>query len=382
MPLVLNRSLNMPARRARQPQRRCTDVQWNVIRYSEQYERPRVTDVELAQRVNLSPETVAYWRHRAKPPTATKWKAPPTRAVPKRREKRLLELANIKKVHRRERTTDVRHSTTVRVTVTRPYNTAARLAAEYRRRWPSDPIKAHTVRRALRAAGWRAKRVRRRAPALSSDQLATRVRLAKEYIRRPMPDLFFDTSYFNNDEAAERIEWCPADEQPSRHVTQGGDTAHVWAFIGRGKLRYGVFPKKVGRGVGRHVLIDHVLEPNKAWLRGKTIVFDGAGSHRHADTLKWFRKNHVTVYDWPARSPDLNPVEWLWAVLKPKVSHDQPFSHEQIRDSFLEHAAQVPQSSINKQVSAFKPRLRTCVQNNGAQLGNWRKSPQVLRERA
>jgi hypothetical protein len=45
---------------------------------------------------------------------------------------------------------------------------------------------------------------------------------------------------------------------------------------------------------------------------------------------QWRAKNHVKYLDWPSNSPDINPIENVWSVLKANVSNHKPSSAKEL----------------------------------------------------
>jgi hypothetical protein len=105
---------------------------------------------------------------------------------------------------------------------------------------------------------------------------------------------------------------------------------------------------------------------------------DNAPAHRMAAELL---PNLVKLLRWPPHSPDLSPIEHMWAIVKKRLRGRRFANEDELFAAMSEAWNAIPMKKINKLVQSFLARCKVCVDLGGHCLnGHWGLTKKARKE--
>ena len=166
-------------------------------------------------------------------------------------------------------------------------------------------------------------------------------------------------------------------------------TLHFWAAITYNNRTPLIFVRrrtpeerkhsKDRLGMNSDQYINEVLQPHLLpfWNRtagaSRDALFmqDRSGPHSSKKTTRFLAQNGIRLLSWPGNSPDLNPIENAWHLLKVRLRkrfrdpRKRPHSQAEWIQAAQEEWDRIPQKVLNNLIDSVPRRIRACIRARG-----------------
>ena len=241
-------------------------------------------------------------------------------------------------------------------------------------------VSPSTVRRALKDAGLGSMEKPKK-PLLSRKNIKDRLEFAKTHQHWTIKDwskvIWSDETKINRF-TSDGCVWCwirDGEQLKSRHakltVKHGGGNIKVWScitFKGVGWLTK--IDNILDKELYQNILKDELMETIKEYdFNQENIWFQHDNDPKHiAHSIReWLSNQKFKVMKWPAQSPDLNPIENMWAILKRRLNQYErpPNRMLELFDQVAETWYNITSEECQKVIETMPQRCQEVIKAKG-----------------
>lgn len=210
-----------------------------------------------------------------------------------------------------------------------------------------------SIKRLAYRAGFR-RVLTSKAPLLTEKNKEQRRKFAEKNVDEEWDDVVFTDEKLFEFNTGGRV-WKQPEEPPIiAFKSQQGYKWMVWGGIwkgGRTRLHIRDADDTIDSEEYQNILWEYFIEPSEnneipnPFLR---ILQDNAKPHKSSSTEHFLENFHVTVVpDYPANSPDLNPIEKVWSWMTQYIETQGPSTPEEYLNLIEDGWQKIPQSIID-----------------------------------
>ena len=116
-----------------------------------------------------------------------------------------------------------------------------------------------------------------------------------------------------------------------------------------------------------NILQDALLE-NRDCIGEQNVVMqmDNARYHWTNEILKYYEDNNIKVIDWPPYSPDLNPIENLWGIIKGKLKGKTFTTMTSLKNKLINIWEHIELDLVERLCESIYERIEIWIKTKGA----------------
>lgn len=226
-----------------------------------------------------------------------------------------------------------------------------------------------TMQRQLARLGYR-NVLPRATPMLTQQQKERRVKWAMQHKNDDWSRTVFsdETSFQLFRNTVRR--WSKHAGREFKRIPKDRQKVMAWgACSSKGQLAFHSFKRIMDGSYYVSILREHLLCGARRQFGGRwRFQQDNDPKHTCRLAKQFLEQNVPETIDWPANSPDLNPVENLWSVLKLRVEKRRPKNQEELERFLHEEWERIPMSTVSHLIDSMKFRCLAVIDSAGERI--------------
>jgi len=208
------------------------------------------------------------------------------------------------------------------------------------------------------------------APLLSEKHIQKRLSWAEEHEETDFSKvLFTDESTFYMERKITKA-WQTSDKRfINRTVKHPAKVLALGCFSKNGFGKLFLFTQNLNADYMCYIYGTALLKSVKMLFGAKNddwyLQEDNDPKHRSKNCTDWKSDHHIKVISWPSQSPDLNPIENVWGLMKMKLQRKKFRNVKHFRREIMKCWKELPNDYAKKLFESMDSRIDRLLSNEG-----------------
>ena len=155
--------------------------------------------------------------------------------------------------------------------------------------------------------------------------------------------------------------WVNIEENDYEFKVKHPTKIHIWGYISKTFGRKIYMFTDILTADGYLNILKNELGNEQNFI----LQDDNDPKHRAKIITKWKNENNIKYIDWPSNSPDLNPIENIWSLLKNKVKKITAKNINELKENINKCWNELEEEHIINTINSMSKRIKNVLDNDG-----------------